>query len=108
MANYSQPPHVTPPSALSRGYHPVRFQQGKPVLDRELNLAADLASPRRLAAAYIGNGSPDAAALQVTGLNVPGNDFVVRAGRCLVDGLEAALGADVTYRTQPNSARVAP
>jgi hypothetical protein len=108
MANYSQPPDVTLASALSRGYHRVRFQQGKPVLDRELNLATDLASPRRLAAAYLGNGSPDATSLQVTGLNVPGNDFVVRAGRCLVDGIEVTLNADTTYRTQPHTTNVAP
>jgi len=36
----------------------VRFQQGRPALDRELNLAADLASPQRLAARYLGNGLP--------------------------------------------------
>ena len=48
MGNYSQDPNTTLQASLTSGYCRVRFQQGKPVLDRELNLLGDLANPQRL------------------------------------------------------------
>jgi hypothetical protein len=99
MGNFSRDPRVELQNALDRDYVAVRFQQGKPALDRELNLAADLASPRRVAAQYIGNGVADG--FEIRGLNVAANDFTITAGRALVNGLEAVLRADTTYRTQP-------
>jgi hypothetical protein len=109
MGNYSRSPQVELTSALDHDYCRVRFQQGKPALDRELNLAADLASPQRLAAQYLGNGVGGAGGdFAITNLNVAGNDFAIGAGRCLVNGLEAVLRTNATYATQPNRANVAP
>ena len=108
MGNYSQDPKATLQASLTSGYCRVRFQQGKPVLDRELNLLGDLANPQRLAQNYLGNGTPSAdKSFQITGLNLPAGDFTVTAGRCLVGGLEATLAANTTYRTQPHPEHVA-
>jgi len=105
---FSKDPKVVLADALSKGYARVRFQQGKPVLDRELNLLADLASPSRLAERYLGNGIPDRFnGFQITGLNVAANDFQVGPGLCLVGGLEAELPAPTTYRNQPVQTNVA-
>jgi hypothetical protein len=109
MGNFSRSPQAELTSALALDYSRVRFQQGKPALDRELNLAADLASPQRLAAQYVGSGIAGSGNdFRITNLNVGGNDFAIGAGRCLVNGLEAVLRADTTYATQPNRANVAP
>lgn len=108
MGNFSKKPQVELTNALDRGYCAVRFQQGKPVLDHELNLAADLVSPRRLAAAYFGNGvTAGTNGFFISNLQVGTNDFTIAAGRCLVNGLEATLLADTTYRTQPVKTNVA-
>ena len=108
MGNYSRDPKATLQASLTSGYCRVRFQQGKPVLDRELNLLGDLANPQRLAQNYLGNGTPSAdKSFQITGLNLPAGDFTVTAGRCLVGGLEATLAANTTYRTQPHPEHVA-
>lgn len=102
MGNYSRDPGVALGEALDRDYVRVRFQQGKPALDRELNLAADLAAPARLAG-YLGAGIAGAGTdFAISGLDVAQNDFAIAPGRCLVNGLEAVLRAPVTYRTQPN------
>lgn len=106
MGNSSQDPDIVLNDSLARGYFRVRFQQGKPVLDRELTLAADLASPRRLAARYLGDGCADTDGFSIFGLNVAGNDFGIKAGRFLLDGLELWLAADVSYRTQPLTSNV--
>jgi hypothetical protein len=107
MGNYSQDPQTVLQNALTKGYTRVRFQQGKPVLDRELNLAADLGNPQRLAQTYIGNGTPTGDnGFAVSGVNVAGNDFTISAGRALVNGQEVVLAANTTYRTQPNQSHV--
>ncbi|HKQ67925.1 MAG TPA: hypothetical protein VJT73_01235 [Polyangiaceae bacterium] len=108
MANSSQDADVLLGTSLDRGYVRVRFQQGKPVLDRELTLAADLASPRQIVGRYLGNGVVDDTGFQVFNLDVASGDFRIRAGRCLVDGLEIRLGADTSYQTQPNVGSIAP
>lgn len=109
MGNYSSDPNATLQSALDRGYSRVRFQQGKPILDRELNLAADLADPERMAQQYLGDGVPAGnQGFQITGLNVAGNDFSIQPGRCLVGGREAVLTLATTYKGQPNKTNVQP
>ena len=84
MGNFSRSPQLELSSALDRDYCRVRFQQGKPALDRELNLAADLASPQRLAAQYVGNGIAGSGNdFRITNLNVGANDFSTwRASAC--------------------------
>lgn len=109
MGNFSQDPKDVLQDALRKGYTRVRFQQGKPLLDRELNLLGDLASPQRLVAHYFGNGVPDDSnSFRISGLNVAQNDFdfTIEAGRCLVGGYEVVLGANTTYKTQPHTENV--
>src|SRR5712692_3384946 len=109
MGNFSRDPQLMLKAALDRGYCRVRFQQGKPILDRELNLAADLAGPERLDQQYIGDGVPDGSqGFQITNLNVASNDFTISAGRCQVAGREAVLPNQSTYKGQPNIGKVAP
>jgi len=108
MGNYSNDPQVALQAAVSSGYSRVRFQQGKPILDRELNLLADLASPERLAQQCIGDGVPSGSqGFQITGLNVAGGDFNILQGVCRVAGREVVLGNQTTYKSQPNKGQVA-
>jgi hypothetical protein len=107
MSNSSKDPKVMLNNALDRGYHRILFQQGEPVLDRELTLLGDLASPERLASSYLGNGVPVGDnGFAIT--NLFGNDFTVTAGRCLVGGREVRLGVDTTYRSQRHTPNAAP
>jgi hypothetical protein len=109
MGNFSKNPQSELSAALDRDYCRVRFQQGKPALDRELNLATDLAAPQRLASRYLGNGIVGSGTdFAIASLNVAINDFTITAGRCLVNGLEAVLRTNTSYRSQPNTANVAP
>jgi hypothetical protein len=108
MGNFSRDPVAALNAALANGYSRVRFQQGKPILDRELNLAVDLASCDRLAQQYIGDGVPAGnQGFQITTLDVPGNNFTISAGRCLVAGGEVVLANPTTYKGQPNTGNVA-
>jgi hypothetical protein len=108
MGNYSQDPQTALQGALAKGYNRVRFQQGKPILDRELNLAADLAGPERLAQTYLGNGTPDGSnGFAIRGLSPAANDFTISAGLALVNGQQVTLAADSTYQTQPIKSHVA-
>lgn len=109
MGNYSQDPQIALQNAVAKGYTRVRFQQGKPVLDREFNLAADLCGPERLAQAFIGNGTPagSSGGFAISALNVAGNDFSIAAGSALVNGQEVVLAANTTYKTQPIQTHVA-
>ena len=109
MANFSKNPDAVLQDALTKGYNRVLFQQGKPVLDRELNLLADLVSPQRLIEHHIGNGVPeDNDGFRISNLDTAQNDFTIQAGRCLVGGFEIVLSSDTTYKTQPHTANVAP
>lgn len=107
MGNYSKEPEKALQEALEKGYDRVRFQQGKPILDRELNLLGDLSSPQRLAP-YIGNGVPTGkggvAAAAPPDPNVV--DFELEPGRCIVGGLELRLNESVSYTKQPHQENV--
>lgn len=105
MGNFSRDPNQELAAALDKDYVSVRFQQGKPALDREFNLAADLAAPRRLASRYLGNGIAAAGTdFAISNVNPAAGDFSIAAGRCLVDGLEAVLRTNSTFKTQPEQA----
>ncbi len=109
MANFSRNPVTVRDDALAKGYDRVLFQQGKPVLDRELNLLADLVSPQRLIEYHIGNGVPDGGdGFRISNLDMANNDFSVSAGRCLVGGHDIVLSTETTYKTQPHAENVAP
>ena len=108
MHSFSKDPVKAFDEATQKGYSRVRFQQGKPVLDRELNLLGDLANPQRMAQQYIGNGVPAGNdGFAITNLNVAGSDFTIGAGRCLINGTEVVLPANTTYKTQPHTDKVA-
>src|ERR1051325_2984436 len=108
MGDFSRDPETTFQDAINKNYCRVRFQQGKPLLDRELNLLGDIASPQRFAGVNFGNGvRGEGNDFLITRLSVPNNDFTITAGTCLVNGLEAVLGANVSYKNQPNNDNVA-
>jgi hypothetical protein len=108
MASFSQEPDKVLQNAASKGYSRVLFQQGKPVLDRELNLLGDLSNPQRIAEQYLGSGVPAGSdGFAITNLNVAGSDFTIGAGRCLVRGSEIVLAGNTTYKTQPHLDKVA-
>ncbi len=107
MGNFSIDPQTVLQDALEKGYHRVRFQQGKPILDRELNLLEDLIGPQRLALHHLGNGVPEGSdGFRVSDLNVAANDFTIHAGRCLVSGYEVVLTENTTYQSQPHTENV--
>ena len=107
MGNYSTDPDAALKDALEKGYDRVRFQQGKPILDRELNLLGDLASPRRLAP-YIGNGVPvGKGGLMADPPQDPSVvEFEIEPGRCIVGGLELVLNDLSSYTKQPHTDNV--
>ena len=105
MGNYSEDPQIFLSDAISNSYVGVRFQQGKPILDRELNLLGDLSSPQRLARPYIGNGVPDGSdGFRIGNLTVDNDefDFTIGRGRCIVNGYEVELKEDTTFKRQKN------
>ena len=108
MGDFSKDPETVLQDAISKNYCRVLFQQGKPLLDRELNLLGDIANPQRFAQANFGNGvRGEGNDFLVTGLDVPNNDFTITAGSCLVNGLEVILAASVSYKNQPHKENVA-
>ncbi|MET0622222.1 MAG: hypothetical protein ABW250_04490 [Pyrinomonadaceae bacterium] len=115
MGDYSKDPNTVLQDARAKGYSRVLFQQGKPMLDRDLNLLADLNSPRLLAKHYVGRGPLPVEVdwnqndgFKITGLNFANHDFVIKAGSIVVDGLEVVLAQDTTYKTQPHRENVKP
>lgn len=109
VGNYSRNPQAALADAVQKGYTRVRFQQGKPILDRELNLAADLAAPGRVLKHYVGSGVPEGSdGFLLENPDPYGHDFTIKAGRCVVGGLEVVLNADTTYKNQPHKGKVRP
>jgi hypothetical protein len=110
MTNYSRDPFQELQRNRERGYVGVRIQQGVPLLDRDLNLLAELVSSsvREILARHLGSGvaeSNDAFAVQA----VPAeNDFRVAApeggGACLVAGIQVEIGRPLRYGEQPDVA----
>lgn len=105
-------------------YVSVRLQQGVPIVDAEWNEKDDVRrfELRAFLKWFVGDGVPDGAdAFRIDAAAVPAvNELRVRAGvpaaplgtdpkvsgmryvgRCLVDGLDALIDADITFRTQP-------
>lgn len=108
MGDFSADPETILQDAIAKGYCRVRFQQGKPLLDRELNLLGELAGPQRFAQANFGSGvRGEGNDFLISGLNVANNDFAIRAGSCLVNGYEVTLSANTTYKTQPRKENIA-
>jgi hypothetical protein len=106
-----------------RRYVSVRLQQGVPLVDAEWNEQDDVRrfELRAYLKWFVGDGIPFGSdAFLIEAATVPvANDFVIRSGvgpapggtpdivtglrhvgRCLVDGLEATIGADLGFRDQ--------
>lgn len=109
VGNYSRNPQTALADAVQKGYTRVRFQQGKPILDRELNLASDLAAPTRVLQHFLGSGVPEGSdGFLLNNFDPVTQDFTIKAGRCLVNGLEVVLGSNTTYKSQPHKSNVRP
>ncbi|MEV6871426.1 IPT/TIG domain-containing protein [Amycolatopsis sp. NPDC051128] len=111
MGDFSQTPLDLLLANQQKGYVGIHIEQGKPVLDRDLNLLHDLvaATVRSVVARYIGNGAPAAAdgfAVQALPPASNSQDFRIAAadtgpGTCLVGGIEVTIPAAITYKSQP-------
>jgi hypothetical protein len=106
MGNYSKDPAAVLQEARLKGYERVRFQQGKPILDRELNLLGDLSSMERIGP-YIGDGVPAQDPLWVDKPQDPAVvDFILMPGRGIVNGLEVVIPERVSYKQQPHKGNI--
>lgn len=89
----------------------VRLQQGVPLLDRDWN---ELEDTRRyfewtLRKYFIGDGAPaEEGGFKIEATNPATNDFVIRAGRCMVEGFDATNDADAQYSGQGQPALPVP
>jgi IPT/TIG domain-containing protein len=109
MADYSQLPEEVLKANQQEGYVGIRFEQGKPIMDRDLTLLHDLVSAtvRAVITRYIGNGASagaDGFAIQTLPAE---NDFRIAAsadgspGTALVGGIEVSILHPITYKSQP-------
>jgi len=106
MGNFSKDPYDELRRSREQGYVGLHVEQGVPLLDRDLNLLADLVSAtvREILARHLGSGvaeRDEAFAIQ----GVPAeNDLRVAAppggGACLVGGIEVTIDAPLTYAGQ--------
>lgn len=114
MGNFSSDPGRELQQARERGYIGVRVEQGVPLLDRDLNLLADLVSSsvRDVLARHLGAGLADRSdAFRVDALaadaHPAANDFLVlsppEGGACLVAGIEVAIDRELRYGAQPGA-----
>jgi hypothetical protein len=126
MTDFSAEPDQVLAANLAQGYVGMHFQQGVPILDRDLNLLQDLtaATVRRILGQFLGSGVAPVAvannpaandAFQVKAVADPNqdNDFVISAGsappgRALVDGMEAMIMADMAYSAQSSDVLQSP
>ena len=108
MGNYSKHPKDALEEAMKKGYDRIRFQQGKPILDRDLNLLGDLSSSQRLWP-YLGNGVPTGSKAGLMADPPPDPtvvDFELQPGRCIVFGFTLELEKPVSYSAQPHQENV--
>ena len=72
------------------GFIGTRLQQGVPLLDRDWNELEDIRRYQdvMLRKHYLGDGTPNDG-FRISALDPPANDFMISAGRFLVDGFEA-------------------
>lgn len=111
MSDFSRAPAEVLREAKQSGYTGLHIEQGVPILDRDLNLMHDLLASgiQSTLSRYIGDGIPevtnDAFAIRALPEGQNENDFqIVGPGSCLVNGIEATIGASVTYAAQPHVA----
>jgi uncharacterized protein (TIGR03437 family) len=111
VSDFSREPEKELSHAVEQGYVGIYFQQGVPILDRDLNLLQDLVAStvRSIVRRYIGDGiPPDGAGFEIRAIPAD-NDFVIKAaGTCLVGGIEVAIDKDKKYSDQPGVDKLAP
>lgn len=82
----------------------VRLQQGVPILDRDWNEMEDIRRyfERMLRKYYIGNGVPKGNdGFKITAPpDKRENDFLIKAGRCMVNGYDVENEENIYYSTQ--------
>jgi len=90
----------------SKHYIGIRLQQGVPLLDRDWNELEDIRRyyERMLRAHYIGEGVPDIDGFKITPpANAAANQFVIGAGRCIVNGYDVQNETPIRYSQQTGS-----
>ncbi|HEU4389339.1 MAG TPA: hypothetical protein VFV34_16160, partial [Blastocatellia bacterium] len=101
MGNFSKSPDTVLKANQDKGYVGIHVEQGVPVLDRDLNLLQDLlaATLRTVVSKYIGDGAlANGFLIQAIPSN---NDFLIKAGSALVNGIDVVNPVDVRYLQQP-------
>lgn len=106
MGNFSRDPVDELRRNREQGYVGLRIEQGVPLLDRDLNLLADLVSStvRDILARHLGDGIAERnGAFAVEGV-AGDNDLRIVAdrggGACLVAGVQATIDEPLTYSEQ--------
>jgi hypothetical protein len=109
MGNFSKDPFDELRRSREQGYVGLHVEQGVPLLDRDLNLLADLVSStvREILARHLGSGvaeRDDTFAIEA----VPAeNDLRIAAptggGACLVGGIQVTIDEPLTYAEQSDA-----
>jgi hypothetical protein len=106
MGNFSKDPFDELRRSREQGYVGLHVEQGVPLLDRDLNLLADLVSStvREILARHLGSGVAERnVAFAIEGAAAE-NDLRIAAppgrGACLVGGIQVTIDAPLTYREQ--------
>jgi hypothetical protein len=103
MADFSRPPQEEVDRNRRKGYVGMHFQQGVPILDRDLNLLQDLVAStvRSLIETYIGNGvRAGDNGFEIQAIDAD-NDFLISGGgSCLVGGIEVTIAEARRYSAQ--------
>ena len=84
-------------------YIGIRLQQGVPLLDRDWNELEDIRRyfERMLRLHYIGQGVPDVEGFRIYASPFPASDdFMIGAGRCMVNGYDVCNEEPVLYSEQ--------
>jgi hypothetical protein len=109
--SFSTDPDTYLRDALNKGYVGARIEQGVPVLDRDLNLLADLplAMLRTLTADFIGDGVREGNDAFLVVAADADNDFEITGpGVLVVDGLQIRIPAPLRYSAQSTTPLTTP
>jgi len=106
MGNFSTDPFRTLQRNRERGYVGLHIEQGVPLLDRDLNLLADLVSStvREILAHHLGSGIAERSDAFAVEALPAANDLRIGAppdgGACLVGGIQVTIEASLRYSAQ--------
>src|SRR5262245_44751079 len=107
MGNFSKDPFEELRRSREQGYVGLHVEQGVPVLDRDLNLLADLVAGtvRELVTRHLGSGVAERDDTFAVAAAAADNDLRIEAppggGACLVGGIEVTIDAPLSYSGQP-------